>query len=111
MSAIQVRQLCVLSENGYEGEHTPAPAFELRILIDNQYIPDIRLKNTGFTSIVVPSNSVLELSGQPDNLYWVNGLSCNHTDRLINSTDKPIEVHIFRLDTSKQTSSIFPLTS
>ena len=111
MSAIDVKQLCELPENGYEGNHTPAPSFGLTILIDNNPIPDIRLKTTGFTSVILPPNSVLGLSGHPGNQYWVNGLTCEYNDRLVNSFNKPLEVHIFRLETSEQPSSIFPLTS
>ena len=109
MSIIHVKQLCELPEN--RCEHDPAPAFCLTILIDNNPIPDIRLKTTGFTSVILPPNSVLGLSGRPGNLYWVNGLTCDYNDQLVNSFNKPLEVHIFRLEASEQPSSIFPLTS
>ena len=112
MSTIHVKQLRELPEDGYEGNRTPSPAFCLTILIDNNPIPDIRLKTTGFTSVILPPNSVLGLSGRPGNLYWVNGLTCDYNDQLVNSFNKPLEVHIFRLAEPEQpSSSIFPLTS
>ena len=109
MSVIHVKQLSELPENGCE--HLPEPAFGLRIAIDNQPIPDPRLKTSGFISIVIPSGSVLQLFGQPGNCYWVNGELCAHNDNLINSFNKPIEVHIFQIENTQPQSSIFPLTS
>lgn len=109
MSTIHVKQLCELPENGCE--HEPAPAFGLQIAIDNQPIPDPRLKTSGFISIVIPNGSILQLFGQPGNCYWVNGILCEYNDRLINSLNKPIEVHIFQIENTQPQSSIFPLTS
>lgn len=69
ISTIHVKQLRELPEDGYEGNRTPSPAFCLTILIDNNPIPDIRLKTTGFTSVILPPNSVLGLSGHPGNQH------------------------------------------
>lgn len=109
MSVIHVKQLCELPENGCE--HDPAPAFGLQIEIDNQPIPDYRLMTSGFTSLIIPNGSNIQLSGQPGKCYWVNGILCEYNDRLINSLNKPIEVHIFQIENTKPQSSIFPLTS
>lgn len=109
MSVIHVKQLCELPENGCE--HDPAPAFGLQIEIDNQPIPDYRLMTSGFTSLIIPNGSNIQLSGQSGKCYWVNGILCEYNDKLINSLNKPIEVHIFQIENTQPQSSIFPLTS
>lgn len=109
MSTIHVKQLCELPENGCE--HEPAPAFGLQIAIDNHPIQDYRLMTSGFTSVIIPSGSNIQLSGKPGKCYWVNGILCEYNDRLINSLNKPIEVHIFQIENPKPQLSIFPLTS
>lgn len=66
---------------------------------------------SGFTSLIIPNGSNIQLSGQPGKCYWVNGILCEYNDRLINSLNKPIEVHIFQIENTQPQSSIFPLTS